>query len=245
MVVRRHVTMDGRRAKNQCPDSVILTLSASYCIVSDIRENHDRLGGIAARTHPRIELEKIMSDGPHRSLPMRPGWKKVAEYAANEVFASQDVCDVVMAALEWDWRRDISPAFIGCIQDVLDGTTLFGEDRLQALEDLHPSTAGCEMGNTLLDHVVYAVSDGKLGDAALQEAVIRTLTDWSSRCTRQVEEHYLRKSSAATTKDVGSRIKEAIQKAPFTALASRLLNPKSMPALRLAKHDGLDDGVPL
>lgn len=28
-----------------------------------------------------------MSDGPHRSLPMRPGWKKVAEYAGNKLRA--------------------------------------------------------------------------------------------------------------------------------------------------------------
>ncbi len=27
-----------------------------------------------------------MSDGPHRSLPMRPGWKRVAERAYNPNF---------------------------------------------------------------------------------------------------------------------------------------------------------------
>ena len=186
-----------------------------------------------------------MSDGPHRSLPMRPGWKKVAEYAGNEAFTSKDVCDAIVAALEQDWRKDISPGFVGCIQDVLRGATLFSEDSLRALEDLRPSVAGCTMGNALLDYVAYTVSDGKSGDAALQEAVTRTLTDWSARCARQVEEHYLRESSAANTKNVRSRIEEGIQKAPFTALASRLLDPESTPALRLEKHDGLDDGVPL
>jgi len=101
------------------------------------------------------------------------------------------------------------------------------------------------MGDALLDHVAYAVSNGNSGDAALQEAVTRTLTDWSARCARQVEEHYLRESSTANTKNVRSRIEEAIQKAPFTARASRLLDPESTPPLRLEKHDGLDDGVPL
>jgi hypothetical protein len=186
-----------------------------------------------------------MSDGPHRSLPMRPEWKKVAEYADNEAFALEDVCDAILAAVEWDWRKDVSPGLVGCIQDVLRGATLFSEDSLRALEDLRPSVAGGEMGNTLLDYVACIVSDGKSGDAALQEAAAYTLTDWSARCARQVEEHYLRESSTATTKNVRSRIEEAIQKAPFTARASRLLDPESTPPLRLEKHDGLDDGVPL
>jgi hypothetical protein len=186
-----------------------------------------------------------MSDGPHRSLPMRPGWKKVAEYADNEAFASKDVCDAIVAAVERDWRKDISPGVIGCIQEVLGGATLLSEDSLRALEDLRPSVAGCVMGNTLLEYVAYAVSDGKSGDSALQEAVTRTLTDCLARCARQVEEHYLRKSSAATTKNVRSRIEEGIRKAPLEAVTSRLLDPESPPALRVAKHDGLDDGVPL
>jgi hypothetical protein len=101
------------------------------------------------------------------------------------------------------------------------------------------------MGSALLDHVAYAVSDGKSGDAALQEAVTRTLIDWSARCARQVEEHYLRESSAVNTKNIRNRIEAGIQKAPFAPLASRLLDAESTPALRLAKHDGLDDGVPL
>jgi hypothetical protein len=186
-----------------------------------------------------------MSDGPHRSLPMQLGWKKVAEYAGNEVFALEDVCGAILAAVEQDWRKDISPGFIGCIQDVLQGATLFSEHRLRALENLRPSVAGCEMGDALLNHVACAVSDGKSEEAALQEAVTCTLTDWSARCGRQVEEHFLRKSSAATAKNVRSRIKEGLEKAPFTALTSRLLGPESTPALRVAKHDGLDDGVPL
>jgi hypothetical protein len=186
-----------------------------------------------------------MSDGPHRSLPMPLGWKKVAEYAGNETFASNDVRDALVTAIEQDWRKNISPGLIGSIQDVIGGATLFSEDRIQTLEDLRQSVAGCAMGHVLLDHMVYAVSEGKSGDTAFQEAVTRTATDWSARCARQVEEHYLRKSSTENATNVRSRIDEAMQKAPFTALPSHLLNIESRPSLRLVKHDGLDDGVPL
>jgi hypothetical protein len=214
-------------------------------MITDIKEIMSAWAGLAKGHIPRLRWESIMSDGPHRSLPMRPGWKKVAEYTDNEVFALEDVRGAILAAVEQDWRKEISPSVIGCIQDVLGGATLFNEDSLRAFEDLRRSVAGSALGSALLDHVAYTVSDGKSGDAALQEAVTRTLTDWSARCARQVEEHYLRKSSAATTKNVRSRIKEGIQLVPFTALTSRLLSPESTPALRLAKHDGLDDGVPL
>jgi hypothetical protein len=176
---------------------------------------------------------------------MRSGWKKVAEYVGNEAFALEEVRDAIVAAVEQDWRKDISPGFLSCIQDVLGGATLFSEDSFRALEDLRPSVSGCAMGNTLIDYAACAVSDGKSGDASLQEAVTCTLIDRSARCARQVEEHYLRKSSAANTNNVRSRIEEGIQKAPFTALASRLLDAESTAALRIAKYDGLDDGVPL
>ena len=54
-----------------------------------------------------------MSDGPHRSLPMRPRWKKVAEYAGNEAFPLEDICDAIVVAVEWDWRKDVSPGLVG------------------------------------------------------------------------------------------------------------------------------------
>src|SRR5438128_4606427 len=109
-----------------------------------------------------------MSDGPHRSLPMPRGWRKVAEYAGNETFASDDVRDALVTAIEQDWRKDISPSLIGSIQDVLGGATLFSEDSSQAVADLRQSVAGCTIGNVLLDHMVFAVSDGHSGDTALQ-----------------------------------------------------------------------------
>lgn len=186
-----------------------------------------------------------MSDGPHKSLPMRPGWKKVAEYASKEAFTSDDVCDALIAALEQDYRKDISPNFVASIRDVLGSGTLFSGDSLHALEDFRQSVAGCVMGNALLDHVIFVVSNGKSGDAALQEAFKRTLTDYSARCARQVEEHYLRKSNAENARNIRSRMEAAIQKAPFTPLVNRSLDPVSKPAVRLAKHDGLDDGVRL
>ncbi len=184
-----------------------------------------------------------MSDGPHRSLPMRPGWKKVAEYADNENFAREQVRDAVEAAVEQDWRKDVSRALISSIREVLGGTTLFSEDTHRSIEDLRQTVSGSAMGNALLDHLACAISGGMTGDAALREAVVNTSIDQSARCARQVEEHYLRKSTVDNTQDVRHRIEEAIQCTGFFSLADGIIEPVSRHVPAVQKEDGVDDGV--
>jgi hypothetical protein len=176
---------------------------------------------------------------------MRPGWKTVAEYASKEAFTPNEVRDAIIAAIEQDCRKDIAPNVVASIRDVIGSGSLFSGDSTHALEDLRQSVAGSAMGNALLDHVIFVVSDGKSGDAALQEAAHRTFIDWSARHARQIEEHYRRESSIKKAQNVRSRMEEAIQKAPFAEPANRLLNPVSKSAMRLEKHDRLDDGVRL
>ena len=43
-----------------------------------------------------------MSDGPHRSLPMRPQWKSVAERASKDAWSIADVSKAAVRALECD-----------------------------------------------------------------------------------------------------------------------------------------------
>ena len=44
-----------------------------------------------------------MSDGPHKSLNMKPGWKKVAERADLAAFEPEQVSEKLMSALQDDW----------------------------------------------------------------------------------------------------------------------------------------------
>ena len=184
-----------------------------------------------------------MSDGPHKSLPMRPGWKKVAEYADNKNFARDQVCDAVEAAVERDWRKDVSRALVSSIREVLGGTTLFSEDTLRSIEDLRQTVSGSAMGNALLDHLACAIGSGMTGDAALREAVVNTSVDQSARCARSVEEHYLRKSTVENSQDVRQRIEEAIQSTGFDSLADRIVEPVSRHLPTVERKDGVDDGV--
>ena len=57
-----------------------------------------------------------MSDGPHRSLPMRRHWKDTAERAARPVHSSAEVCNALTHAL----KRDILEAPIEKMRDILN-----------------------------------------------------------------------------------------------------------------------------
>jgi hypothetical protein len=52
-----------------------------------------------------------MSDGPHRSLPMRLGWKRVAECGDNRAFVSEEVSEAIVPALEQDCHAEMAEPF--------------------------------------------------------------------------------------------------------------------------------------
>lgn len=189
-----------------------------------------------------------MSDGPHRSLSMRPGWKKVAEFAANPASAPEDINRHVIPALDQDWRTDVSDTLAGGICDVLRGQqdSLFGDQKIMQLEALRPMTAGHEFGRVLIDCAIQVASEGKLGPDAASEATARALGVWAARCARQVEEHYCRKSNLLRARNVRSRIEEGIHGASLGGLARQLLKLDPGPAQHApSKQSELDDGVRL
>ncbi len=47
-----------------------------------------------------------MSDGPHKSLPMRNGWRKLAERAANSNFAPTEISEATRSC--WQDNRHVS-----------------------------------------------------------------------------------------------------------------------------------------
>jgi len=71
-----------------------------------------------------------MSDGPHRSLPMPPRWKRVAERCANVAFSTDEITTVLIPALRQDCESQMSPGFIDGIRNVLDdqGSSLFKDE---------------------------------------------------------------------------------------------------------------------
>jgi hypothetical protein len=187
-----------------------------------------------------------MSDGPHRSLPMRRGWQRVAESAANEAFGPDEIRDAIEPALEQDCRGEMTREFIDRFQNVCadHASSLFKDDLAASLEALRKD-AGPGLGRTVLDYAIKAESNGgyvgELPEKALKDAIVNR----GARGIWQVEEHYIRKTTIPRANRVRERIEQAIGNADIDGVVRRVLDPKAKPVTHAPKRQGVDEGVKL
>ena len=189
-----------------------------------------------------------MSDGPHKSLPMRLGWKKLAECADNEAFSAEEVRARLPVALEEDWRKEIPDTLVGkCREIVSDNQTdFFDNQTTDRLKLLRREAAGYPIRGLFLDYMIWAVEQEYSGDVALIKAACETLSDLATRGARQVEEHYCRKSTSNRAVDVRKRIENGIERADIMIITRRFVGvDKSELSPRPVKQTSLDDGVQL
>lgn len=180
-----------------------------------------------------------MSDGPHRSLPMRPGWKRVAERAHNRNFDPVQIQEAVLPALAKDCRIELSELFLSSFRGVYD--TLLKDDLPSQLEGLR-NVAGAGLGRTVLDYAIQQASGG--AGATAEQALTSALLDRNVRCARQVDEFYRRALKKRSTIDMRARIEQA--GSGIEGLAREVLKIEPKTTRRAPpKHQDLDDGVPL
>jgi hypothetical protein len=185
-----------------------------------------------------------MSDGPHRSLPMRRGWKRVAECGDNRAFAPEEVAEAIIPALEQDCRAEMPEQLLDATWRVFCGRepSLFEVQIVPELEALR-EMAGTGIGRVIVEHAILAAARGKTGKEGLIEAVTNARADRVTKGARHVEEHYLRKSTASRSQRVRARIEEGAGRAAIDGLARRMLKVGQETYSRPMMRDGLDDGV--
>nr|HEV8011425.1 hypothetical protein [Bradyrhizobium sp.] len=52
-----------------------------------------------------LTWRRDMSDGPHKSLPMRDGWRKLAKRAANTNFEPTEISEAIPGAINWTEQK--------------------------------------------------------------------------------------------------------------------------------------------
>lgn len=190
-----------------------------------------------------------MSDGPHRSLPMRSRWKAFAKTADKPAFDTATVADKAMKALTQDWREEVGADVLSGLRKVLAATDqidMFGKDKSAQFDGLREIAAGQPLARTLIECAAKAATRGLNGDAAFEDAALRALSMRLSRGLRQTEEHYLRRSSMSRAVNMRERGEAAARHLDVRSLARRLTKLDSGGAKpRARKMDGLDDGVSL
>ena len=120
-----------------------------------------------------------MSDGPHRSLPMRNGWRKLAERAANTNFEPTEISEAIPVAIKDDWDAEGCDQTVRELRNILEDNrqgSLFGqeqEDRIDALKDV--SAAGFPLRRMLIESITQAAEDGEDAANAVQAGVARAV----------------------------------------------------------------------
>jgi hypothetical protein len=184
-----------------------------------------------------------MSDGPHKSLPMKPKWRSVCERAYNRSFGIDEISTAMLPALATDCRDEMSPRFLEGLRGLCehDETHLF-MNLSEQVQDLHRE-AGSGMGRRVLEHFErLAVNERITVDTAVK-AIECAGAERLAKSNRQIEEHTLRKVTVSRAKDVRSRLEQAIATTSLTSLARQVLNLDDIGTARsLAKRDGLDEG---
>ena len=185
-----------------------------------------------------------MSDGPHRSLPMRPHWRDLAQRAAQSAFSP----DEVSKALPYASTRDILEAPLAAIRDIMNSDFLFDEMRLERLEALRQSCRGSAPANLVIDCAVEAAGNGLKGDTGTEAALSSALEDTVRNACRGIEEHYQRQASSRSADYVRTRLDAARQQLDCSTLARELLSSEKPPARRsvtLPRQQGIDEGPAL
>jgi hypothetical protein len=137
-----------------------------------------------------------MSDGPHRSLPMRRHWKNLAERAAKAAYSADEGCEALPMALE----RDLREAPLAAIRDILSGDqgSFFANDEIERLEAVRQASTRSAACNVVIDCAIQAVSGGLTGDAAFRATLEDACEAQVRSQFRSVEEHYYREASAGS-----------------------------------------------
>src|SRR5678815_1742149 len=114
-----------------------------------------------------------MTGGPHKSLPMKRPWKKVAERAWNQSYTCDQVAESIPLAVgkECDHRlvQKVRAALSSQEQSVLFPESV--QSIALRVEALRLQCSGSSFGNNLIDAVIYGIYHGGTGSSSLREAV--------------------------------------------------------------------------
>lgn len=191
------------------------------------------------------DIEADMSDGPYKSLPHKPHWKKVAMQAERAAFAPDQVCAQIQDAL----LRELQDSPIDAVRNILqaDPQQIFFSDHAEAstvaLEQLRTQYPGSATNIFLIEAAIAVTHDGLAGDVACKKAVEAASDAVARSHARSIEEHYLRHASPRQTQYVRLRLNQALGLCDHTTVANTFLVPAvSSWKTRPTKHKDVDEG---
>lgn len=189
-----------------------------------------------------------MSDGPYKSLPMKPRWRHAAKCAYKEAFSQDEIVESVTRASHADWRAEVRHALVVSVASIVAPSgqqALFADQVLADLTALRP-TCVSPLEASFVRNAIDAVATGRIGGDAIQFAAEEALSDRLLCNYRQVEEHVRRDDSIHNAEFVRNRFEAAHGQIDLPGLAQAALRTGE-PLVRRsrAQFTDLDAGVPL
>ena len=183
-----------------------------------------------------------MSDGPWKSLPMRPHWKKVAKQAEREAFSREELSGTLQAAL-WKEAAELPLRAVWCLVAPNPQGVLFRPDMDAEIEALRCDHPGSKVVQTFLTCVLDEEANGSSGREMLESAVGDTLAECARDAARTIREHYHRDNGSSEV-PVPRRLESALRLCDLRALASQTLaaSDSSASSPSPAKRSGVDEG---
>ena len=184
-----------------------------------------------------------MSDGPHRSLPMKPKWRIVAERAYNCAFELDEISTAIMPALVKDCHDEMSPHFIDSLRVLCEQQQpLLFRDALSARLEALRQEAGTGMGRRVLEDVMRVSKQEPVSVRTVVNAIERAAAERLAKSNRRVEEHTLRKVTVSRATDVRTRLEQGTAKTSLEGLAQQILIGNDSPICSTVKRGGIDEG---
>lgn len=187
-----------------------------------------------------------MSDGPHRSLPMKPKWRSIAERAYNRNFDVNDITGAMGPALVSDCRDETTPGFFESLRGICEEQeNLLIKDNVRERFEALREDAGTGIGRRILDNVIRLSEQDEVTIKTAVKAIERACVERIAKSNRQMEEHAQRETSVLRASHMRPRLEEAAAKAPVTTVARQMLKIEKPPSRSSTKRKGLEEGPSL
>lgn len=189
-----------------------------------------------------------MSDGPHRSLPMRRPWKELVKRGDQCTYDPEQVAEAATNALASDFRKEVSWPLINALKSIfggLDNSLRIPEIAVQQLQALRSLAGGSVFGRNAIEWSIELVNEGRLENDAVYVAIGLAAKARGFANARQIHEHVLRSTNQTRANGVTARLNSAIGGLSESSLGSTLMSRQSAGKTRLSKSISLDAGVPL
>lgn len=188
-----------------------------------------------------------MSDGPHRSLPMRRAWKEFAKRGDQSTYDFEQVAEAATNALATDFK-EVSWSLVKTLKSIFtgqDNSLGLPEIALQQLDDAKRLAGGSVFGSNAVAWGIQLINEGRFGLDAFHDAIGLAAKERGFANIRSVEEHYIRASNQRHAARVSTRMLRAIHGISENRLGLMLAAPQLVGARRSMKRTSLDEGVPL